>query len=325
MARQSAVKIPEFKDVPESFSGFSKLLEVKNEDYHSGIILPSLEEVEIALRIFNGERSHDSAAMATQNQLEKDTLRHSGPVGFMILKQAEPKISESQEGIVDRTMKEAKKRLSGKFGYHDAFDYDAMGSNFFKTSVSIESVGDKFILGLNAAYVGKKPEDELAKAINYPQVLRRSEAILKMDIVDGWWFNVNLEEILKDTGMEKQTILDLASLADSGARCMGNEIKPMFEYKGKTFRMGININCHTYAEVRHGKKTEQKKFLTTEGTRIIGPAWKVFTSDGEPKPVDIELGLFHSGEGNPETLIDRQYFLAMIEARNYIAEKITKS
>ncbi len=118
MQTKDHTKLPEFEEIPQSFSGFSKLIEITSSDYYSGIILPSLEDVEIALRIFNGERSPDSAAMATQQNLEMATLRHYGPVGFVMLKQAEPKMAEQNESIVDSIMKGAKKRINTEWGYH---------------------------------------------------------------------------------------------------------------------------------------------------------------------------------------------------------------
>ncbi len=325
MKALASTKLPEFREVPKSFSGFSKLLEIKNEDYRSGIILPSLEDVEIALRIFNGDRSAESAAMATQQNLEMDTLRHQGPVGFVILKQAEQKIAEGQEGIVDSIIKKAKKGINQKAEYHESFDYDAMGTNFFKTDVDIKKIGDKFLLSFNAAYVGKKPEDELAKSINAEQVLRNSKIILTMGIVDEWWLNADLEGLLRDTGILEQTRSELAVLADYEASMSGGISVPDFEYKGMKFSMGLDIKCFSHAIT--GKNTREKKFLIIDKSRIIGPAWRSFRSENnEPQPVDIEIALYSLGESShPEKLLDKQYCQAMIEARDYLSEKIAQN
>lgn len=323
MANQNAVKIPQFKEVPKSFSGFSKLLEIKNEDYHAGVILTSLEEVEAAFRVFNGEMNADSSAKATRDVLERDVLRSQGPVGFMILKQAEEKLAEKQEGIVGNIIKEAEERLAKVNSYKQSFDYDAMGSNFFKTNVGIEKIDDKFLLELYASYVGNKPEEELAAKLGKKQALRNSKAILKIGIVDDYWVNIDLEELLKDTGISKQAIYDLAYSADADNSGFGREREALFEYNGKEFRLRLQVNCSSFIDVKIGHKWGFKKVLSSDGARIIGPAWKSFNSEnGEPKPVDIELGLFHSEKDYPKSLIDEQYCIAMIEARNYIAEKI---
>ena len=93
--------------------------------------------------------------------------------------------------------KEACNELKSEGRFHRSFDYDAMGTNFFKTTVNSRQVDGEYILEITAAFVGNKPEENLAEKLGKERALIASSAIGKLSVVDDWWFNINLGDMFQ--------------------------------------------------------------------------------------------------------------------------------
>ena len=107
-------------------------------------------------------------------------------------------------------------KSTGRFS--ESFDYTL--NNFQKTSITGKKVGNKYVLGLCAAYVGSEPENALAETLGEPLALLRSSINGKLSIVDDWWFNLrpsNTEALLRlniETANQKMMDEKLKEISD---------------------------------------------------------------------------------------------------------------
>src|SRR3989338_6698899 len=170
----------EYKSTPERFSGVSQIVDVERKDYSRGVILDSPEEFGQAIVVYNG--GSVPGARATQNNLTDAISEQHGGLGAGLILLAG---ARNSEGFTERLVEEAVSSLKSCGRFHRSFDYDAMGTNFFKTTIEGHKTGDKYILELCA-------EGELAEKLQKPMALVSSSARGRLSVVDDWWFNLNL-------------------------------------------------------------------------------------------------------------------------------------
>jgi hypothetical protein len=158
-----------------------KITAVNVIEYCSGIPLQGFKSVASALDTFASGKTR--TGRATQNNL-LDALGNQADglgVGLYLLATADV----NPNRVVTEMLEEAKPALERKNGsWSRHFDYDAMGTAFFKTTVEISRLPDTedgFLLGLNAAYVGKKVEDGLAETLGIEQGLQRKDVNIVLD------------------------------------------------------------------------------------------------------------------------------------------------
>jgi hypothetical protein len=140
----------------------------------SGVVCKTLEDVERALRLFNGETGYVEDSTET-NRVQNDALgRGSGgamAVGVFMLAGAHA--AERRGDMVTKMIETARanERVRIEDGatiYHKHFDYDAMGTNFFKTIIEIQRFGAEYLLQINQAYVEiGEAEKNLAKKLGF--------------------------------------------------------------------------------------------------------------------------------------------------------------
>ena len=236
------------KTTPESFSEESKITHVETVDYRRGIILGNMEELENALRIYNGDVVPGSRA--TTDKLGRIIAQDHGPLGLGLFALGDDELRGKQD-FVGNILSEARPALEERGRFRKRFDY-ALGSNFVKTAVEVEKVGDKYVLKLDAAYVGSEPEENLAAILAKPRALVRSSANGRLSVVDGWWFNVNLEDVLAGLPISK-------------------EQREKFEHEGQKFSLDIYLDADGYLRPEGGK--EGSEYMQTRGNNIVGGAW----------------------------------------------------
>ncbi|MDD4901119.1 MAG: hypothetical protein PHS62_03340 [Patescibacteria group bacterium] len=140
-----------------------------------------------------------TSSRATQDNLKEAIGQQGGVVGLGLLSAVTAKVS-SGSGFVTNLLSEAQKALKTQDRWHRSYDYDAMGTSFFKSSVDIEVIDRKkqiFTLGINAAYVGDKPEEDLAKYLGVQRALHSSTVIVQTDRLPGDRFSFDFEAILR--------------------------------------------------------------------------------------------------------------------------------
>ena len=309
----------ECKTTPKSFSSESKITNVETVDYRRGIILESPEEFAQALIVYNG--GSVEGARATQNNLMHAVGDKYGVMGATVLLLGEAK---NADGFTKKLAQEALSELQSKGRFHRSFDYDAMGTNFFKTTVDGKQVGDKYVLKLHAAYVGSEPENKLAERLGKPMALVSSSAKGRLSVVDGWWFNVNLEDVLAGLPISKKQLKGLPEYIASGGYS-GERPEMTFEHDRQKFSLDISLDADIYLRPEGGKCGSE--YIQARGNNIVGGAWTTLAENGNgeiaPKVVQpaVEVSVSLPGErySRPEAVTEDQ-MKAVQAARSYLAD-----
>ena len=311
----------ECKTTPESFSEESKITNVETADYRSGIILDSPEEFAQALIVYNG--GSVEGARATQNNLMDAIGDQGGGMGAALLLLGG---ARNADGFTERLIQEALSELQSSGRFHRSFDYDAMGTNFFKTIVNGKQVGDKYVLKLNAAYVSSAPENKLAEKLSKPMALVSSSAKGRLSVVDGWWFNVNLEDVLADLPISKKQLKGLPEYIASGG-FSGERPEMTFEHEGQKFSLDIGLDADRYLRPEGGEHGSD--YMQARGKNIVGGAWTTWAENGNdrlaPKVVQpavvVSVSLPSERYSKPVAVTEDQMKVVQA-ARNYLADSI---
>jgi len=261
----------ECKTTPENFSAESKITNVETVDFRRGIILESPAELARALIVYSG--GSVKKARATQNNLIDAVGNKGGGMGAALLLLGKANANDFTKKLTKEALSEL--QTNGKF--YKSFDYDAMGTNFFKTSVNGKKVGDKYVLELYAAYVGSAPENELAEKLGKPMALIHSSLEERLSVVDDWWFNVNLENVLAGLPISKEQLKSLPEYIVS-RESSGKSSEITFEHQGQNFSFNVCLDAKTYLIKPEGGDS-RSRYLQARGKFIVGGAWTIFSED----------------------------------------------
>lgn len=316
--------VPEnhFKDVPESFTAESRITNVKSQLNTSGIILNSLKEVEYVLRVHNGEKEVTAlSSLVTSLDLLKNMHEHAGETGVGLAVLARATLMQDVD-FVGTMIAEAKSNLATKGQYQRSYDYDAMGSNFLKTTVKILKVGDKFILSLNAAYVGNKSEIELAMLLGRRIALSSIDIDVSLGVVDDWWYNLNPRLVLGD-------IIDFD---DEGWINFAESL--VGEHKNHNMLLRRNnelielIFSTEYSNYQLNGESDRKPLIKAVGYNIAGAAWDAYRYNKEAAKVEekkLHITVRSPAKGyKASPIIDPAKAELLITVAKEIEEKILK-
>ncbi len=317
----------ECKTTPERFNAESKIRDVETADQRRGIILDNPKEFVQALIVYGG--GSVEGARATQNNL-MDAVGDKGngmEVGLILLGGA---MNAGPDALgftfIDKLAQQAIQELKSNGRFHRSFDYDAMGTNFFKTDVDGKKVGDKYVLELCAAYVGSEPENKLAETINKPMALVSSSAKGRLSVVDGWWFNVNLEDVLAGLPISKKKLKGLPEYIASGGYS-GERQEIIFKYERQKFSLDIGLDANKHLRPEGGESGSD--YMQTRGNNIVGGAWTTWAENGNdriaPKVVQpavvVSVSLPGKKYSRPVAVTEEQ-MKAVQSARDYLADSI---
>ncbi|MBP7708300.1 hypothetical protein KA107_01330 [Candidatus Pacearchaeota archaeon] len=258
----------ECKTTPEKFSAQSKIVSVENKEHSCGIIFDSPQEFGQALIVYGGGRVPHAGATQRNflNAIGED--RGTYAVGLALY----ASLLGDQDAFTKRLVEEAVSSLESTGRFHESFDYTL--NNFEKTVIHGDRVGDKYVLQLYASYVGSKPEEELAKKLGRPRALVSACTNGKLSVVDDWWFNVNLEEILADLPIPTE------SLAQYLASKEGDDPTTLiFKHEGQEYSIGVGLDAVTYLRPEGGNYTSN--YMQKRGKFIVGGAWTTYADDGD--------------------------------------------
>lgn len=197
-----------------------QIVSVSPKAHRSHIPLPDFDSVKGALTLFSEGTTKSSHA--TKQQLVAD----GGGLAAMLLSASQ----RNTNGFLDRLFKEIEETIEVNSSYNRHFDYDGYGS-FFKTTVEVYRLpDDSYLLSLNAAYVGKEVEDELAEALGLQQKLWWSGVDLTYGPVKGEMFEIDFEAIamcLAPLGNHQANGSEMAeTIVRGGARGLTHNISP---------------------------------------------------------------------------------------------------
>ena len=320
MSATSVIKNPEkeCQATPE-LSEESVIIGIETADCRRGIILDNPEEFAGALNVYS--RGSVKGSRTAEKELLDDIGRQHGAmsVGMALLAGA-----KNADGFTKRLTEEVLSGLQSTGRYNRHIDYDGMGTAFFKTTVDGKKAGDKYVLELSAAYVGSAPESQLAESLGKPMALINSRAKAMLSVVDGWWFNVNLESILADLPVSRRQIRKLADyIASKGF----SRNKPDFDFKHESqkFSLGIHLNADSYLMPENGERGSE--YMQARGNNIVGGAWANYSEDGNhridvPRVVQPSVDLYISLYGDrylKPTAVTESQIKAVQAARDYLA------
>lgn len=169
---------------------------MSEQDSHS-IPLEGWNKVAEALVVFDSGLL--SSSRATQNNLTEAMDKMGAAMGLIMLASATEEVSSSNK-FVTNLLSQAQTALQTQDTWHRSYDYDALGTSFFKSGVDIKVIDRKkqiFTLGINAAYVGDKPEKDLAKYLGVGRVLFCSTVRVQTDRLSEDRFSFDFEAIIR--------------------------------------------------------------------------------------------------------------------------------
>ena len=319
--------VPEkhFTELPKKFSVTSCVIKLETGEKYDGIIFDSLKDVEHALRFYNGEEGFLPESRATSDNLIQDVEKSAGPLAAGLVILAGGKRNAGRD-FVGTMMLKIKAGLAERGRHNESYDYDGMGTSFFKTSVEVEAAGEKFVLGINAAYVGDKPEKMLAKKLERPTALRNASVSIAMSVIDEWWFKINIEEVFRK--VLPLTKMELKNMVANICSDHGSRPSILLKRDGERFTIGVNLKCDRHYRITlPGGKEDRKDFLSAKGMNIAGAAWGAYRNEGEvAKPVEPMLVLSFkyydrdSWADNPIVSVEKAE--ALLKLREEIAAKI---
>lgn len=311
----------ECKATPANFSAESKITGVEAVDRRRGIILDSPEEFADALIVYNG--GSVEKGRATQKNLMDSLGDQGGGMGaaFLLLGGA-----LNADGFNERLKQEVLSELRSRGSFHRDFEYDAMGTNLFKTNVDGERIKNKYVLELCAAYVGSEPETNLARTLNKPMALVSAQAKARLSIVDYWWFNANLEDILEGLPISKKHLKRLPEYIASRGFLEMSEMT--FKHNGQKFSIGIDLDSDKYLCPEDGERGSN--YMQARGKNIVGGAWTHFSESGEekilPKAVQpaVTISVSLPGRYSKSLAVTSNQMEAVQSARDYLAGSLKK-
>lgn len=185
-----------------------KVLEISVESHRGLIPIQGWANVEKALTLYASGKTQGSGD--TRKQLFDDVGDSGGGMASAMLLLAESKLDPDR--LTKNLLKEASDALKTRDAWSYGFDYDGMGTAFFKTTVRIERLDraeEVYGLGLNAAYVGTKPEIELAKNLGLTQALYRASVVVTVERAGENSFSFDFDSVMQKLstikGLRKKT------------------------------------------------------------------------------------------------------------------------
>lgn len=316
------IKNPEIecKTTPEKFSRESKITKIEINDDRRGIILNSQEEVVQALMVYNG--SSVKGARATQDELMNEAGDKGSGLGAGLVVLVGTRIAK---GFMEKLIQSSLSELKSNGRFKKSFDYDAMGTNFFKTTVDLRKLSDKYVLELYAAYVGSEPESELAETLGKPLALVRSNAKGGLSFIDDWWFSVSLEDVLKGLPISKRQFKGVIEYIVSDGYSERPEIT--FKHKEQEFSLNVSLEADRYLKPKGGKQGYY--YMQTRGNNIIGGAWTTWAENGndrtDPRAIQpaVVVSVSLPGERfSRQAAVTEEQMKVVQTARNYLADMI---
>jgi len=197
-------------------SRLSRVISSEPTQSERGIIFDKLEDLAAALGMYDMGLTRSSTA--TRDRLYADMWKEDHPnlgVDDPSIFRTTPKAKLISLGeVINRTKGSLVENLISAVmnsggNYRQSFDYDGMGTAFFKTSVEVERIDGKYVLSLCAAYVGDKPEEELAQTLGRERGLVRVSASHQLTSIAQDWIGVDVSKAMKGGKLTLEQIDDL--------------------------------------------------------------------------------------------------------------------
>src|SRR3989344_90251 len=174
---------------------------------------------------------------------------------------------------------------------------------------------------------GFAPENKLAETLSKPMALVNSSAKGRLSVVDGWWFNVNLEDVLQGLPISKKQLKGLPNyIASSGYS--GERPEMTFKHEEQKFSLDIGLNADGYLRPEDGEHGSD--YMQARCKNIVGGAWTTWADNGNdriaPKVVQpavvVSVSLPGERYSRPVAAVTEEQMKVVQSARNYLADSI---
>lgn len=319
----------ECKITPKNFREESKIISIQPYDKKMGIILNSPEEFLNALMVYiNGSVE---GSTLTQDDLMHTIRKQGGGREFLSLLSSEINVAiiNIANDFIEILEKEVISELKSTGIFRRNFNYEAMGTNLFHTNVDGKRVGNKYVLELNAKDVGPALENKLAEKLGKPRAIVSSSVESRLSVVDDWWFNVNLEDVLRGLPISKKELKRLpGDIASRIYPRVYSRKRPemTFNYGGQKLLLDIGLDADGYL------RPEGKKYgyMQARDKNIVGGAWTTWAENGNyiiaPKVVQpavvVSVSLPGDEYSRRPVAVTKDQMEVVQGARNYLVELI---
>jgi hypothetical protein len=332
MAKKKIFNPDEHTEIPKSFSGTSKIAEIKSYDSITGIVLSNWEELEYALRVYNNEILPNNVPKSEYptEQFRKTIEEVNGPFAMSIIDQAIEK-ARGKVDIVKKILDYAKPYLD-KIGEFD-WDLDSLGfgSEFYKTTVKIDKFGEFYVLGLSG--LSGKYEEAFKASLGKSQLerqleLKESGAEAIISTVDDWWFNIDLADLLKNVPVSKKDTKVMSKFF-THTDCYLTYPRLTYKHNGEKYKFAAY-----YTNDLFGRRVRRPegwldfiKMQENRGSNFVGIAWTSDRNTMEPKP-NLPVFRFslkpYDKESRAAMLVDYTKRESMQKARDYLVQELTQ-
>ena len=260
-----------FKKLPKSFSTTSKPQGVSTSETRSGILFNTPEELADALRVYNG--GSISGSSATTKTVYDDLGNLGRGMGAAIIMQGG---MHNSNGLVTNLMNYAISELKTNGRFLKGYDYDGLGTNFLKTTVRGKKINDKYLLNLNSAGVSSAPEENLAKKLQRSQGLIQMNISVKLSVVDDWWFNIDVADIVNNLPFSKRQQKKVVDyIATDG---FASEPKLFYCSENKRYGVRVVLDVTKYTRPEGGQFKDN--YYQNKNNFVKGGSWSLFSKKG---------------------------------------------
>lgn len=267
-----------------------KITSVLTQEYTRGIQLKGWSSVETALNTFaNG---HIDGARDTEDHQVNAISQSQGALGLGLYLLGASHMQGGASNFVTRMLEEAKSTVQQRGQWSRHYDYDGVGV-FFKTSVEIHLLSKKddlYMLEINAAYVGDKPERGLAQYLGIPLTLRRSSVIAQVESIDGEHFSFDFEQIIQSVKKVVPTVKGVSGKSIAQHFMSGDRYsnpKPVVIYHDRDIEITVGTgrveNRFVYSQ---GNPTDT---WTVDGSTLIGLLDTSYEDENKKEPSTLIL------------------------------------
>jgi hypothetical protein len=193
-----------------------QIISVTTSERRAYVPITGWEGVKAALIAYESGRIESSRA--TEERLISDAHEEQGGAAAAFLTVGVALMAQT-DSFIARLLEEAKTGLKEQGCWYRSYDYDALDTNFLKTSVEIvrlDATEDTYAINLRASYVGDKPEADLATYLGVKRGLKHCYVDVKTEPTGPDQFTFDFETILRrlDAALETSAISGEAVVAE---------------------------------------------------------------------------------------------------------------
>lgn len=175
-----------------------QITEISTSQHRDFVPIKGWEGVEAALNAYNSGSIDGSRA--TEQKLYDDAGDAGGGMGAALIGLGNAIMEQQKSNFVARMLEQAKPSIADCGSWCGDYDYDGMGTAFFKTTVNIvllDKDEEVYGISLNAAYVGDKPEVNMATYFEVERGIKQCAVSIEAEPTSADGFTFDFEVILR--------------------------------------------------------------------------------------------------------------------------------